>query len=74
MAKVTVVDDNDLNGGICDEAILDIKTSELKKMTNVTGQGHKFSRVACNDVLNPPNSIQNQRPASGNNAVSAASS
>jgi hypothetical protein len=39
LGKVTVVDNNDLNGGAFDEATLDIKTNELKKMTNATGQG-----------------------------------
>jgi lipopolysaccharide export system protein LptA len=39
LAKVTVVDDNDLSGATCDEASLNIKTNELKKLTNVTGQG-----------------------------------
>ena len=39
LGKVTVVDDNDLNGSSFDEAVLNIKTNELKKMTNATGQG-----------------------------------
>ena len=39
LAKVTVIDDNDLNGATCDEARLNIQTNQLQKMTNVTGQG-----------------------------------
>jgi hypothetical protein len=39
LGKVTVVDANDLSGSAFDEAILNLKTNELQKMTNVTGQG-----------------------------------
>jgi hypothetical protein len=39
LGKVTVVDNNNLSGGDCAEAIFDMKTNELKKMVNVTGRG-----------------------------------
>jgi lipopolysaccharide export system protein LptA len=39
LRQVTVIDNNDLNGVACGEASLNIKTNELKKMTNVTGHG-----------------------------------
>ncbi|HEX4054667.1 MAG TPA: hypothetical protein VHX86_10420 [Tepidisphaeraceae bacterium] len=38
LGKVTVVDVNHLDSGTCAEAIFNMKTNELKKMTNVTGQ------------------------------------
>jgi hypothetical protein len=38
LGKVTVVDDKNLAGGTCAEAIFNIKTNELKKMMDVTGQ------------------------------------
>jgi lipopolysaccharide export system protein LptA len=37
--KVTIVDNNTLDSGSCDEAEFNLKTNELKKLTNVTGQG-----------------------------------
>jgi lipopolysaccharide export system protein LptA len=39
LGRVRVVDDNDLNGASFDEAVLNVKTNELKKMTNATGKG-----------------------------------
>ena len=39
LGKVTVVDDKNLDGGTCAEAIFNLKTNELRKMTDVTGQG-----------------------------------
>jgi len=39
LGKVTVVDDNNLSGGDCAEAIFNVKTNELKKMTQVTAHG-----------------------------------
>ena len=39
LGKVTIVDDNNLAGGACAEAIFNMKTNELKKMKDVTGQG-----------------------------------
>ena len=39
LAKVTIVDNNNLNGITYDEASLDLKTNELIRMTNATGQG-----------------------------------
>ena len=39
LGKVTVVDDKNLDGGTCAEAIFKLKTNELRKMTEVTGQG-----------------------------------
>ncbi|HEY1921543.1 MAG TPA: LptA/OstA family protein, partial [Tepidisphaeraceae bacterium] len=38
LGKVTVVDDNNLAGGTCAQAVFNLKTNELKKMTDVTGQ------------------------------------
>jgi hypothetical protein len=38
LGKVTVVDDKNLEGGTCAEAVFNLKTNELKKMTDVTGQ------------------------------------
>jgi lipopolysaccharide export system protein LptA len=38
LGKVTIVDDNNLAGGTCAQAIFNLKTNELKKMTDVTGQ------------------------------------
>jgi hypothetical protein len=39
LGKVHVVDATNLSGGAFDEAVLDLKTNEIRKMTNVTGQG-----------------------------------
>jgi lipopolysaccharide export system protein LptA len=39
LAKVRVVDNNTLDSGSCDEAVFNLKTNDLKKLTNVTGQG-----------------------------------
>lgn len=39
LGKVTVVDVNQLDSGTCAEAVFNMKTDELKKMTDVTGQG-----------------------------------
>jgi hypothetical protein len=38
LGKVTVVDDKNLDGGTCAHAVFNMKTNELKKMTDVTGQ------------------------------------
>jgi hypothetical protein len=38
LGKVTVVDDKNLDGGTCAQAVFNMKTNELKKMTDVTGQ------------------------------------
>jgi hypothetical protein len=39
LRKVTIVDDNNISSGTCTEATFNVKTQELKKMTDVTGQG-----------------------------------
>jgi hypothetical protein len=39
LGKVTVVDDNNIAGGACAEAVFNLKTNELKKMTEVTAHG-----------------------------------
>lgn len=39
LGKVTVVDVNQLDSGTCAEAVFNMKTNELKKMTDVIGQG-----------------------------------
>ncbi|MGD0139373.1 MAG: hypothetical protein ABSD28_10885 [Tepidisphaeraceae bacterium] len=39
MGKVTVVDNDNLAGGTCAEAVFNLKTNELKKMTEVTAHG-----------------------------------
>jgi hypothetical protein len=38
--KVYIVDAKNLDSGSCTEAIFDMKNNELKKMTDLTGQGH----------------------------------
>jgi len=39
LGKVTVVDNDNLTGGTCAEAVFNLKTNELKKMTEVTAHG-----------------------------------
>ena len=39
LANVIVVDNNNLDRGSCSEAVFNMKTNELKKLTDVTGQG-----------------------------------